>query len=348
MKQIPRISIVLPVYNGAKYLKDSIESILHQSFNDFELIVIDDGSLDKTFEIIHRYNDNRINIIHHSINKGLVYSLNEGVKVSRAEYIARMDADDIALPDRLEKQLEAFEANKNLGVLGTQIALMDETCSFEVDQHHYPQSHSEIIWRMLFENTFAHPTIMVRKKVFTQAYREEYKHAEDYDLWTRLTGDAIFGNLSQKLLLYRRHSETVSHLQNAVQDQHTKIIQKNYFYKVTGRMLSDEEGQLLTEINKRSQPLSNSQLHSIIDLLFTYYLGIKEKQLAFHVQDPVVYSELINTVTSMTIWPNNQINRETIRDKAKEILPIPIYSLAKRLKILLPISIRGKLYRIRR
>ena len=245
LSRLPLISVILPVYNGEKYLREAIESVLHQTYSDFEFLIIDDCSTDSTSQIIQQYKDKRILHIQNSQNFGVAFSLNRGIQAARGKYIARMDADDVSVNDRFQRQLEALEANQELDILGTQVILMDETLSYPVGQTQYPVTHSEIVWQFLFNNAIAHPTVMGKREVFLQKYDEKSVAVEDYELWTRLVGDVIFGNLTQPLLLYRRHESTITHMQEErLRDNKTGII-KCYINKISGMDIPEETIKLL-------------------------------------------------------------------------------------------------------
>jgi glycosyltransferase involved in cell wall biosynthesis len=207
---MPKVSVVMPVYNGEKYLTEAIESILGQTFQDFELIVADDGSTDKTVSIIKTFSDRRL--IHLRLShRGLVPTLNDGVRVARGEYIARMDADDIALPTRLAEQVSFLDAHRQVVVIGSHVATIDGD-GRETGTYTYPPENSVDIKRYLRKgNAFIHPTTMFRKEAFLSVggYRK-YLHAEDYELWTRLLSKGEMVNSDHPLLRYRVHANSVT------------------------------------------------------------------------------------------------------------------------------------------
>ena len=183
----PEISVLLPVYNSEKYILEAINSILNQTFSNFELIIIDDGSTDTSEEIISKINDKRIVFEKNDTNKGLIYTLNKGIRLSRGSYIARMDADDFSVANRFEKQILEFEKDENLVVCGSFI----KTFGNGTEQYisHIPITNAQILASIFFTCPFAHPSVMIKKEALLQleeAYREDYKHSEDYDLWSRL------------------------------------------------------------------------------------------------------------------------------------------------------------------
>ena len=200
-----RISILLPVYNGEKYLKAAIESILAQSFSDWELLVLDDGSTDRSLEIAGSFDDPRIRALPNDRNLGVAKTLNRGLEKASGEFIARMDSDDESLPLRLEKQIQFLDNHPKVALLGAN-AISAETgeSTFSV-----PVRHSEIRCNLLFNCSFLHPTVMWRAKVFREdgLFYEENPTAEDYDLWERACRRVETANLGQCLLRYRNDPE---------------------------------------------------------------------------------------------------------------------------------------------
>ena len=227
-KHAPCISVILPVYNGSSYLSQAIESILKQSYDDFELIVIDDGSNDDSLNIIEQFanNDKRIIVITRR-NKGLVATLNEGISLAKGFWVARMDADDIALPNRLERQLEWIEKT-GADICGSWVRFFGAggrrvwKC-YQTDQ--------AIKIDMLFRSPLAHPAVLMRADVAKHfCYRPEFDKAEDYDLWVRLAQAGLkMTNIPEVLLLYRIHSSQTSVVSSVTQRQITAKIQREYW-----------------------------------------------------------------------------------------------------------------------
>ncbi|HKF50792.1 MAG TPA: glycosyltransferase [Candidatus Acidoferrales bacterium] len=207
-----RISVVMSVYNGQEYLPEAVDSILTQTFRDFEFIIIDDGSVDKTAEILTRYaeRDSRIRIISHE-NKGRAASLNIGIEAAKSEYIARMDADDVALPERLQQQFDFLETQPQVGIVGGAVELIKRNGS-GVRRVQPPVSDSEIRTIMLQGNPMWHPAITMRRKVVIAAggYRKQFLDADDYDLWLRMVELCQIANLGIYVLRYRIHANQVS------------------------------------------------------------------------------------------------------------------------------------------
>ncbi len=230
MVSSPIVSVLMPVYNGEKYLAEAIESVLNQTFTDFEFIIINDGSTDNSEQIIKRYSDTRIQYFNNEGNKGLIYSLNKGISFSKGKYIARMDADDISLPKRFEKQVLFLESHKEIGICGAsayrinsdgnKIGLVGRICNPEV-----------LKASLLFSNPFIHPLIMMeRNLIINNLYDSSFQHIEDYELWVRLLEKSKGANLPDYLLLYRWHDNNISVTQNAIQKKLTKeIVTKQLF-----------------------------------------------------------------------------------------------------------------------
>ena len=201
-----RVSVLMPLYNASQYLREAIESILQQTFQHFEFVIINDGSTDNSEQIILQYSDPRIRYFHNEENKGLVYTLNKGLELCQGAYIARMDADDISHPDRLKKQVDFMIQNPKVGVLGSWMKTIPRG-----KIHKKPCSNEEIKASMFFNNPFAHPTVMLRKSVIeNHRYDHNFLHIEDYEFWIRLASKMEMANLPEVLLEYRIHDLQIS------------------------------------------------------------------------------------------------------------------------------------------
>jgi len=208
----PLVTVLMSVFNGETYLKKAIDSILKQSYSDFEFLIINDGSSDKTAEILEHEakRDSRIKVIDQD-NQGLVASLNYGLKKACGQLIARIDADDIAYPHRLEKQVAYMAEHPDLLALGSAITLIDDQ-GRTLKQIDYPTGTQEVRSAMMLGSKLAHPAVIMRREQVLQigAYREACRHAEDYDLWLRLLELGEIDNLKEPLLYYRQHDEKIS------------------------------------------------------------------------------------------------------------------------------------------
>ena len=211
------VSVIIPVYNGEKFLRDAIESILAQTYPDFELLVIDDASIDGSLELIRSYDDPRMRILENPVNLGLSGVRNRGIKEARGEYIAFLDCDDISLPTRLEKQVRLFETNPEVGLCGTWTRTFGDTVSSE---WRYP-AHSDILrCRMIFDNPFATSSVMLRSEVLARIrthFDTRFPPAEDYELWERISKKYRVANIPEVLNLYRIHDRQTSSSQKEKQ-----------------------------------------------------------------------------------------------------------------------------------
>lgn len=195
----------MSVYNGERYLREAVGSILNQTFADFEFIIIDDGSTDGTSAILSSYADPRIRLVHNPENIGLTRSLNKGLTLAQGAYIARMDADDISLPNRCERQIASLSASPDVGLLG--VGWCNLTSNGEKQQVANPPATDSVIrWFLLFGTVLAHPGVMFRKDLIGTVgpYNETLRFAQDYELWCRMAHVTKLANLSDPLLLLRR------------------------------------------------------------------------------------------------------------------------------------------------
>ncbi|MCE7530508.1 glycosyltransferase family A protein [Polynucleobacter sp. IMCC 29146] len=208
----PKVSVILPAFNAAAHLGKAIDSILSQSFNDFELIIINDGSTDNTLEVLAKYGDPRIKVITQE-NLGLPKALNQGLAIARGPYIARQDADDISLPTRLEKQVQFLDQNPEYGLIGTWSQIMTPA-GLTDRQHLHPTSNGQIQVQLLMNNQFVHSSVMFRASCLktTGQYSEDPEHfpPEDYDLWLKIAKHFMVANLPEVLLQYLEEPNSIS------------------------------------------------------------------------------------------------------------------------------------------
>lgn len=203
-----KIDVLMSTYNDEKYIRESIESVLKQDYIDFEFIIIDDGSTDKTLEIIEEYEkvDERIRLIKNEKNKGLSYNLNEGVKISNADYIVRMDADDISHSNRLSTQIRVLTDNPNIDILGSYANEINEYGEL-IKIKKVPLNHKQI-YRQLWTCPFIHPSVIFKRISIIEAgnYNKELRRRQDYDLWFRCAQKGlVFQNIDVPLIDYRIH-----------------------------------------------------------------------------------------------------------------------------------------------
>jgi len=255
----PMISVVMSVYNAEKYLQEAIQSILTQTYKDFEFIIINDGSSDKSLEIIEKYRnqDERIVLISRE-NRGLIASLNEGIEKARGKYIARMDADDISLPERFEKQLELMEKD-TLDICGCHYFLINEKNDF-VSVFLAPIIKSSFYYHMANTVPFGHPSVMYRKDFFERHNlfygKSRYQNAEDYALWLNMWQlGASFGNVNAFLFKYRDFSESLSKKNNKKISNDRDAIRKEFLILEKTNIVKDLEESYFLNKSKEEKEL---------------------------------------------------------------------------------------------
>lgn len=222
----------MPVYNGEKYLKEAIDSYLCQTHSAFELIIIDDKSTDKSMEIIHSYDDSRMRVFQNENNKGKSYSLNFSFEIANGKYILLADQDDIAQPDRLEKQISFMEQNQEIGFSGAQYYTFGEET--ERITTSYPINQTDIMLKMMYHSPFAHPTMIFRiSEIREKGVRyQEGIIAEDYNLWSSLLYQSKSANIMDVVIGYRIHSFSLTKTKYKKINQERNFIRERYVKKL--------------------------------------------------------------------------------------------------------------------
>lgn len=236
------VSIIMPVHNGEKYIHQSIDSILNQTLKTFELLILDDNSIDKSMEIAKSFIDKRIRIIKTS-GKGISQALNKGLAIAKSPFIARMDCDDICEPDRLQKQVEFMIKTPDKDIIGSQVTVVDSD-GYYVKTREVNLTDLDIrISLFLGETSISHPTMMMRTNFLNEhklQYNSKCDLAEDYDLLCRASFLTKFENMNQSLLKYRIHNNSVNQMHFNKQRHIARRILRNHLYKM-GVPFSEEE-----------------------------------------------------------------------------------------------------------
>lgn len=200
---MPKVSVIMSCYNSEKYIADCISSVLKQTFSDFEFIIIDDNSTDESLNIIESFDDNRIILIKNNTNVGLTQNLNKGIEISKGEYIARIDSDDVCFPDRFQTQIDFLEKNDDISVVGSNAIMIDEYNKIVgiTDETLKPD---DIRNKCYLQNPLLHPSVMMRKQfISTNKYNELFKTCQDFELWVRTNKTYRFANIKKPLVFYR-------------------------------------------------------------------------------------------------------------------------------------------------
>ncbi len=224
---LPLVSIIMTAYNEERYIKEAIDSILQQTFSNFELILINDGSTDRTDEIIKLFTDSRIKYICNKKNLRLITCLNIGLELARGKYIARMDSDDICYLDRLKKQVDFLECNPEIGILGSNLEVFGDTKGFMT----YPEKDDDIRIYLLTTSSFGNNVVMIRKDILHKLkfqFNNEYLHAEDYKAWSEIIKHAKGYNFQEPLVKYRAHTSSVSNKYKHIQRETRNRIRAEY------------------------------------------------------------------------------------------------------------------------
>jgi glycosyltransferase involved in cell wall biosynthesis len=233
MFHIPRVGVIIPVYNAEKYLHQALDSMICQTYKDFEILAINDGSTDSSRRILQSYECRRFRLFDMSHNSGVTKTLNYGLLVSRSEYIARMDADDVSSPERLERQVAFLDENRNVGILGTRFLSMNESLSCTHWVNDVQTDPEEVAKELLDRCCIGHPTVMMRRRVVESIggydEGEGTKAVEDYELWLRAASRGIkIANLPYHLLKHREYDHQVSKRLDQVQRANFEKVREKY------------------------------------------------------------------------------------------------------------------------
>jgi glycosyltransferase involved in cell wall biosynthesis len=260
------ISVIMSVYNASEYLVECMDSILNQTFDGFEFIIIDDCSTDNTCAMIEAYKDPRIRLYKNEVNEGLTRNLNKAITLATGKYIARMDADDISLPKRFERQYEFMEKNPEVGLCGTWYEIFGDYQKIV----QYKTDHDEIVLKLLYQSQFNHPSVMMRKEVldrFNIKYNTDYTTAQDYELWPRLTLVCKVTNIPEVLLRYRFHSENISTRKRDLQNANALKIRLNHFKNLGVSDITPEEIEVYTALMHQEYVTQKSKYKVVESLL---------------------------------------------------------------------------------
>lgn len=237
----PVVTVLMAVFNTETHLREAIESILNQTFKDLEFLIYNDGSSDGTADIVRSYSDPRIVFIDYTSNRGVSLNMNEGIAKARGRYIARMDGDDVAYPERLALQVAYLEAHPEVGLCGAAVRYIGASDTVV----HLPEANEIIQHTLWLRNAFYQPVVVIRTSVLighNLRYDTRYDPAEDYKLWSDMSGVTELHNLPQVLLDYRIHPHQISRRQSSKQQNNIDRIRREQMARVGIELLPEHEG----------------------------------------------------------------------------------------------------------
>lgn len=253
----PKVSVLLPIYNGEQYLRRTLDSLLQQSFKDFEVVAVNDASTDQSRAIVESYNDPRIRLIDNPQNVGQTASLQIALENSRAEYVARQDQDDVSLPERFARQVAFLDSHAGVGVLGTSLCVINEhdqvvwgTAAFYSDE-----TLSEMAWRLLWTDRLVDSSVMFRRRdaLKVGGYNLSYRYAQDYDLWVRLSSEVGVARLPEVLLQLRIHSDNASNRFAEAQQREVYLILSQALTRFLPAELSLEDAARIWRVDNLTE-----------------------------------------------------------------------------------------------
>jgi len=266
----PPVTILMSVYNGMKYLPAAIRSILEQTFEDYEFLIINDGSTEPVLDIIEEYRDSRIRI-HNQENIGLTRSLNKGIELASGQLIARMDSDDVSHPHRIHEQLRIFTAHKKIELVGSAFDIVDGNLNL-IETKPLILHDDYRLWRLLFHNNYGHGTVMFKREAVIKIgkYNEKLKYAQDYDLWSRLSHRGNTKIIPETLYSYRHvESGSQASVKNYSEQLATAIMISNRNLMTCNPFLSEPECKYLRSLYWNFE-LNEFNVHGLKNLADTF------------------------------------------------------------------------------
>ena len=271
----PRVSVLMTMFNAGAYLRSAIESVLAQSYKDFELIIVDDGSTDGSAAVAAGYSDPRVRLIPNAANRGQTPCLNQGLALARGEFVARQDADDFSRPDRLEKQIQFLDAHSEIALLGANAEQIDGNGQ-RLGVTDVPCDTPAIRWGNIFFNSFLHSAVLFRTKIVREefgGYDESFRCSMDYALWSRIAQRHAVANLAETLISLRVHPESITRSQPSVLEEETdRVLRANLTAEFPERSFSEEEIGILIEFRRNLLPRTLLRFRALFDELRLEFL----------------------------------------------------------------------------
>ena len=305
MNHLPLVSVLIPVYNAGAFINESIDSILNQTYKNLEIIIINDGSTDNSEDGIKSFKDNRIKYLKNEKNLKLIKTLNIGLQLCTGKYIARMDADDIAVPTRIEKQVAFMELNQDVVASGTYAQFFGSSSKTGIWM--YPLQNEDIKLRLLWGSSIIHPTAIFKNdivKKYSIQFQEEYLHAEDMKFWIDLSQYGELANIPKVLLNYRIHSNQITEKYKPEMINTVALILKNQFQKFDID-INENEQLILKKIIAHQYKLSKLEFENII-ILFEKFTQINNQYKRF--DDKKLYEEIVLKLYEIIFYSSTLLN----------------------------------------
>ena len=328
IKPNSKISVLMSVFNAEEFLHESIDSVLNQKYVDFELIIINDGSIDDTNRIINSYNDKRIKLYENRQNVGLTQSLNIGLDMCSGEFIARLDGGDLMAEDRLIKQSNYLDHNPEIAVIGSYFKCIDQFGK-KVDNLNWPSGIEYNIYRALYgENPVGHPGVLMRREVITSigGYRNKFYYSQDIDLWLRIYSEGfLIDNIPEYLTLYRIHNNSISNLQRNEQEKYQCLAFKDFYYKLIEEDMDEQViNSYLNLLLFKKKKICYNEIDNILKIFSSLHLALI-KRLRISDNTKYYYSQLcknfkLDRFLNYKLYQLLIINFPYIRDKIIRIL----------------------------
>lgn len=308
------ITVFIALYNSEKYIKQTLESILNQTFTNFEIVIINDASTDNSVNIIESFNEARIRLIHNETNKGISYNRQKGIEEAKGKYIAILDSDDIAMPNRLEKQFLFLENNPDIALCGTNANFIDENNNI-INHIHAINFDSELIKVMLlFANQFINSSVLLRKDIAIRIGGYNKQIGEDYDLFVRIAEKYKTANLDEKLVSYRMH---------AISDSRIK---KDLYTIAEKEILAYQYSKL--DINNRLEYIpfllfhKNNKMIKVKDISYFFYTLFKNNE-QFKIYNKTIFENVF-----FKIWIELILHHKNFLESWKLFLH-PVFKFSK-------------------
>lgn len=297
-RSVPIVSVVMPAYNAEKYIGEAIDSILGQTFTDFEFIIVNDGSTDKTKEIIESYDDPRLVYLENEKNSGIVKTLNKGLDAAQGKYIARMDADDISMPERFAEQVRYLDRHPDIGIVGSWLRIIDGDGVYKYD-FKFKTRPDDCYANMLYGTPVAHPAVMLRAEILRNNnlnYDDNFRGIEDYFLWWQCRKYTKITNIAQPLINYRKHNSQITN--NQISEDFLEKQEKfmKLRLKDLGVDYNESEFDVLIRYTRQRNSFNDTQLYVFIDFLKKILVASSIEQPAFKSAVKQFIAEMITSV----------------------------------------------------